>query len=198
MTNLLDQTFWDQRWKNGQTGWDLSEASPAILAYIDQQQPPFDTHILIPGCGNAWEAKALVERGYQHITLCDISPTLCASLAEQFSSTPEIRIICGDFFDLIGPFDLVIEQTFFCALTPGLRSAYVNQMANIIRPGGFLAGLWFSVEFPFDGPPFGGNPADYLKLLEPYFTIREAGPCMNSVKPRQGNEWFIVAERHIF
>lgn len=195
MTNLLDKTYWDQRWQQEQTGWDLGQPAPALLRFFDDYNIDRDTRILIPGCGNAWEAAALLERGFTNITLCDISPALCRQLEQRFSQSSNIHILCADFFDLTGPFDLVIEQTFFCALPPDLRTAYVKQMATIIRPGGLLAGLWFAVEFPFDGPPFGGNPNDYLRILENAFIIREAGLCNYSVKPRQGNEWFIVAER---
>ena len=49
--------------------------------------------------------------------------------------------------------------------------------------------------FPFEGPPFGGNPHDYIRLLENEFDILEAGPCDDSVQPRQGNEWQIIARR---
>lgn len=195
MTNLLDKSFWDQRWQNEQTGWDLGAPAPALIQFFDHHQLPKNTRILIPGCGNAWEAGALADRGYKNITLCDISPTLCAKLQDRYADNPEIHIICADFFSLSGPFDLVIEQTFFCALQPDLRNDYAKQMAAIIKPGGLLAGLWFSVEFPFDGPPFGGNPHDYIRLLENEFEIIEAGPSYDSVKPRQGNEWFIVASR---
>ena len=195
MTNLLTKSFWDQRWKDEQTGWDLGKPAPALIRFFEDKVLPRDYRILIPGCGNAWEAQALADNGYTDITLCDISPTLCAKLEKRFSTSQGIHIVCADFFSLNGPFDLVIEQTFFCALQPDLRMDYAKQMANIIRPGGLLAGLWFSIEFPFDGPPFGGNPHDYLQLLQEQFIIREAGPCPISVKPRQGNEWFIVAER---
>ena len=195
MTNLLDKTFWDQRWQEEKTGWDLGSPAPALIRFFDKRQLPLDTRILIPGCGNAWEAEALIERGFNSVTLCDISPTLCAKLKERFHESPGIQIVCADFFNIDGPYDLVIEQTFFCALQPDLRYNYARQMAAIIRPGGLLAGLWFSVEFPFDGPPFGGNPTDYIQLLENDFLINEAEPCAHSVKPRQGNEWFIVAQR---
>jgi methyl halide transferase len=195
MTNLLDKSFWDQRWQNEQTGWDLGAASPALIRFFEQHQILLNTNILIPGCGNAWEAAALAERGYANITLCDISPILCDKLQVRFAENPGIHVVCADFFSLSGPFDLVIEQTFFCALKPELRNDYAEQMAAIIKPGGLLAGLWFSVEFPFDGPPFGGNPNDYIRLLQKEFEILEAGPCDYSVKPRQGNEWFIVARK---
>lgn len=195
MTNMLDNSFWDQRWQSEQTGWDLGAPAPALIRFFDHQQSPPNVRILIPGCGNAWEAEALAERGFDNITLCDISPTLCAKLQNRFADNPGIKIICADFFSLTGPFDLVIEQTFFCALQPALRNDYAKQMAAIIKPGGLLAGLWFSIEFPFDGPPFGGNPHDYIRLLENEFDILEAGPCDESVKPRQGNEWQIVARR---
>lgn len=195
MTNLLDSSFWDLRWLNKQTGWDLGAPAPAIVKFFQDHPLPLNTRILIPGCGNAWEAEALAERGYLNITLCDISPTLCDILQDRFAHYPGIHILCADFFNLTGTFDLVIEQTFFCALQPEWRSKYAKQMATILKPGALLAGLWFSVEFPFDGPPFGGNPTEYIQLLETDFHIIEAGPCAFSVKPRQGNEWFIVARK---
>jgi len=195
VSNLLDKSFWDQRWQNEQTGWDLGKPAPALIRFFDRHPIPPSARILIPGCGNAWEAEALADRGYDNITLCDISPSLCVKLRDRFADNKGIHIICTDFFNLVGPFDLVIEQTFFCALQQDLRPSYAKHMAAIIKPGGLLAGLWFSVNFPFDGPPFGGNPNDYIQLLENDFLILEAGPCDHSVKPRQGNEWFIVAQR---
>lgn len=32
----LDELYWDQRYQNKQTGWDLGAISPPLKAYFDQ------------------------------------------------------------------------------------------------------------------------------------------------------------------
>ena len=65
-----EQSFWEQRWKEAQTGWDLGAASPALMSYA-QSRSERAAKILIPGCGSAWEAAALIDLGYT-ILLCSI------------------------------------------------------------------------------------------------------------------------------
>jgi methyl halide transferase len=169
---------------------------PSITATASRNGTrPWTLSCLKLSCGNAYEADWLLARGYRHLTLTDIAPALCDKLAEKYKQVSDIQVICGDFFALNGAYDLVLEQTFFCALQPELRKNYINKMADLLVPGGLLAGVWFSVEFPFEGPPFGGNPDTYISLLESHFTIRQAGPCLHSAAPRAGNEWFIEALR---
>ncbi|MBP6047706.1 MAG: hypothetical protein KA530_11585, partial [Ferruginibacter sp.] len=53
--NPLDREYWDAQWQNKTTGWDIGHASPAITEYMAQYKNK-DAAILIPGCGNAYEA----------------------------------------------------------------------------------------------------------------------------------------------
>ena len=53
--NILDHNFWNCRWENGETGWDIGSASSAISEYFLQVEDK-EIKILIPGCGNAHEA----------------------------------------------------------------------------------------------------------------------------------------------
>ncbi|WP_257091566.1 TPMT family class I SAM-dependent methyltransferase [Sphingobacterium sp. E70] len=71
----LDKEYWDNRYKNRETGWDIGYASPALIEYAETVIPK-EASILIPGCGNAYEAKALLDKGFKNITLLDIAPTL--------------------------------------------------------------------------------------------------------------------------
>jgi SAM-dependent methyltransferase len=71
----LDQTFWENRYVLNETGWDLGEVSPPLKAYIDQLTDK-NLRILIPGCGNTYEAEYLLNNGFTNITVIDISPTL--------------------------------------------------------------------------------------------------------------------------
>jgi SAM-dependent methyltransferase len=185
--------YWDQRWREGDTGWDIRGVSPPLQQYF-QQLPDKAASILIPGCGNAYEAAWLLDHGFTNITLLDISKSLTQRLREQFPVSNSLTILTADFFRHKGQYDLIIEQTFFCALDPGQREAYVQQTHNLLRPGGKLAGLLFDRDFP-GGPPYGGHKLEYQNLLEKRYLVKTLAPCYNSIKPRTGTELFFIAIR---
>ena len=92
-------------------------------------------------------------------------------------------------------FELVIEQTFFCALHPDLRKNYVESMHKILKENGKLAGLFFDFPHTEKGPPFGGNKEEYRKLFQTHFHITTLERSYNSIKPRQGKELFFIFEK---
>ena len=88
----MDQNFWEKKWQENKTGWDLGSASPPIVEYF-QSYPNKNIKILIPGCGNAHEAEFLLKERFKNITILDISPTAVAILKKKFEKYPEIKII---------------------------------------------------------------------------------------------------------
>lgn len=190
METSLDQNFWNQRWKNQQTGWDIGYASTPIVTFMEKY-PNKDARILIPGCGNAYEAAYLLENGFMNLTLIDIAPIAIQNVKEKFKNNPQINIVHGDFFEHKGEYDLLIEQTFFCALEPKLRSDYVSQASSLLADGGEIMGLLFGKEFENQGPPFGGSIDEYNLLFDKLFVIEIMEPCYNSIAPREGSELFI-------
>ena len=101
-----------------------------------------------------------------------------------------------DFFDLQDSnFDLILEQTFFCALDPSLRESYAIKMNNLLREKGKLAGLLFDFPLTEKGPPFGGDINEYKKLFFEHFRIKTLERAYNSIKPRNGNELFFIFEK---
>lgn len=191
MSEQLDKNYWDSRYQTEQTGWDLGAASGPIRHYIDQLSNK-DLRILIPGCGNAYEAEYLSEQGFSNITLIDISPSLVQQLRNKFNGRQEINVIEGDFFEHQGEYDLILEQTFMCALDPKMRVDYVKKMHSLLSQNGKLAGLLFGVHFEKAGPPFGGSIEEYESLFGQHFEIKTMEKAYNSVKPREGNELFII------
>ncbi|HQW82964.1 MAG TPA: methyltransferase domain-containing protein [Ferruginibacter sp.] len=187
---LLDKTYWNNQYDAKLTGWDLGEVSPPIKKYIDQLTNK-NLRILIPGCGNSYEASYLLQQGFTDITVIDIAPTLVASLKEKFETNPNIKIILGNFFDHQGQYDLIFEQTFFCALNPLQRKDYVAKMKELLVWGGKLVGLLFDREFEQKGPPFGGCKKLYKPLFENYFSFKIFELCNNSFVKRKGTELFI-------
>jgi SAM-dependent methyltransferase len=186
----LDQTYWNNQYLADATGWDLGEVSPPLQSYIDQLT---DKHlrILIPGCGNTYEAEYLLQQGFDQITVIDISPKLVENLQEKFSGRTGIQIIEGDFFEHQGTYDLILEQTFFCAIPPSRRKEYAEKMHALLLPGGRLVGLLFDREFEHQGPPFGGCKCQYESIFDPYFEFHTFEKAHNSFHKRAGTELFI-------
>ncbi len=104
----LDEKYWDTRWENQETAWDVGYASPAITDYIDEIKDK-NISILIPGCGNAYEAEYLLKNGFQNIALIDIAPKAVEILQSKFRNDPQIKVILGDFFEHKGEYDLMLE-----------------------------------------------------------------------------------------
>jgi methyl halide transferase len=188
MIKFLSKDYWNKRYEAEQTGWDLKAVSPPLKAYIDQLTDK-DLRILIPGCGSGYEAEYLANQGFQHITVVDIAPLAVEKMKNHFADYQNINIFCEDFFTHTGEYDLILEQTFFCAIDPVLRPKYVQKMSELLAENGKLVGLLFGVDFP-NNPPFGGSREEYLGLFSDRFAVNVLETCYNSVKPRQGSELF--------
>ncbi len=193
-TNELNADFWNHRWKSGLTGWDIGYASPPLVDYMSQYEGK-SASILIPGCGNSYEAENLISKGFKDITLIDISEELTNRLREKFKETPQVKVICEDFFHHVGQYDLILEQTFLCAQILERREEYVRHVASLLKEGGKLVGVLFGVDFGKDGPPFGGDEGEYKKLFSELFDIRVMNACYNSIPPRAGSELFVIIEK---
>ncbi len=189
-TNMnFDPLYWDNRYHSGQDGWDIGDVSLPLKSYFDQVQDK-DLSILIPGCGRAYEAAYFFSIGFRNITIVDFSQIVVQELLAKFADT-SINVIQSDIFALNGKFDIIVEQTLFCALDPSLRQAYVAQIYDLLNPDGKYVGLLFATEFDKAGPPFGGVKSEYLRLFQDKFEINVMDTCYNSIIARQGNELWI-------
>ena len=186
----FDEQYWTERYDNGTDGWDVGYASTPIKEYIDQLTNK-DLKILIPGAGNSHEAEYIHKQGFANLHVCDLSAAPLANLKRRVPDIPSDHLIHGNFFEIKDQYDLVLEQTFFCALNPSLREDYILQMSKIIKPTGKLVGLLFGKVFDREGPPFGGVIDDYKTLFSEKFAIRTMAPCTNSIESRMGSELFI-------
>jgi methyl halide transferase len=191
MEQILGEDYWSNRYMQKQTGWDIGYSSTPLQQYM-QTVKNKQAAILIPGCGNAYEAEFLLANSFTNITLLDISTVLTDALREKFRNQP-VTIVTADFFTHKGQYDLILEQTFFCALNPSLRQAYVTQMKQLLKPGGKLVGVLFQKQFE-GGPPFGGSKEEYEQLFKPLLRIQKMELCYNSIMPRSGTELFFVLE----
>lgn len=190
----LNAEYWTSRYRAGETGWDAGSITTPLKHYFDQLTNKQLT-VLLPGAGNAYEAEYLFNLGFKNTVVVDVSSEPLKNLKQRVPQWPAGQLIEGDFFEHEGVYDLIIEQTFFCALDPSLRTAYAEKMHELLKPDGKLVGLLFNDKLNVDRPPFGGNEIEYRHYFQPYFHFKVFEACYNSIPPRAGRELFINLQK---
>lgn len=194
MNDKLNAAYWSEHYQSNHIPWDIGYASPPLIHFLEKVQDK-NSRILIPGAGRAHEAIYLHKNGFTNVFVCDWAKEAFEYLDEQCPDFPEEHKLIGDFFQLDIKVDFIIEQTFFCAINPELRSAYAKKVADLLVDGGILAGVLFSQPFEMQGPPYGGTKEEYKTYFEPYFEILSMENSEQSIKPRYGSELFIELKR---
>lgn len=194
MKTKFNQSFWEEKYSQSQTGWDIGAPSDPLKNYINQLTNK-NLKILIPGAGNAYEAEYLYLQGFKNVYILDIAKRPLENFKNRVPNFTGEHLIQADFFMHNETYDLIIEQTFFCALDPKLRNKYVEKMSQLLKPNGKIIGLLFDFELTKEGPPFGGNILEYQTSFSKYFKIKTLEPAHNSIKPRAGRELFIIFEK---
>lgn len=193
--NKLDKSFWEKRYQNNQTGWDVGYIATPLKDYIDQLTNK-EIKILIPGAGNSHEAEYLWNNGFKNIYVLDIAEHPLMNFKNRIPDFPESRLIHDDFFEIQNTFDLIVEHTFFCALNPDLREKYASKMHDLLNSNGKLIGLLFDFELTKEGPPFGGSKKEYASYFTKHFSIKTLERAYNSIKPRQDRELFFIFDKN--
>lgn len=145
---------WENRYQQGQTGWDRGEVSPNLLYWVESEilKP---CRILIPGCGNGYEVLTFAEKGFEVVAI-DIAPTPVVNLRKTLKERQlNAEIIQNDFFtwELGNPFDAIYEQTSLCALQPDKWESYEKCLYDWLKPGGKLFAQFMQTGEE-GGPPF--------------------------------------------
>ncbi len=192
MTDFLSAAYWETRYQEQNTGWEIGYASTPLVNFIKSIENK-NASILIPGCGNGYEAEYLMQNGFTNVTVIDFASTPVETMKQKFANKP-IKILQQDFFTHEGQYNFILEQTFFCALNPALRVSYVEKMSTLLTADGVLAGLLFNKIFETN-PPFGGSKEEYQLLFSTNLHIQKMELCYNSIKAREGTELFFIAKK---
>lgn len=188
----LAPQFWDERFAQAFTPWDRGGVPRAVRDFVARNPGPLTA--LIPGCGSAYELVFLCEAGWD-ATAIDFAPVAVArgkALAGQWGE----RVVQADFFawQPARPLDLVYECAFLCALPPAMRPRVAARWAELLAPGGRLAGFFYFEQAP-KGPPFGIDRAELEALLAPCFDLIEDVPVADSIPVFAGKERWMVWQR---
>ena len=129
---------------------------------------------LIPGCGTGYEVRLFAEHGHDVLAI-DFSDAAIEAARRQLGSLAGL-VRKADFFALQdGPFDLVYERAFLCALPRALWQRWARRMEELVRPGGEVAGFFY-IDDNQRGPPFGVSRARLQELLGERFDLTADDP----------------------
>lgn len=184
--------FWDERFERGFTPWDRGGVPAALRAFVAGAPRPLST--LIPGCGSGYELAFLAGAGWD-ATAIDFSPAAVAS-AKATVGRWAGRVVEADFFAYQPAHlpEFIYERAFLCALPRELWPAVAARWAQLLAPGGLLAGFFFFDEAP-KGPPFGISRAQLEQLLTPHFECIDDQPVIDSMPVFAGKERWMAWRR---
>lgn len=198
--------FWDTRFDAGTIPWDAGLVPTQFAQYLEtagtapQAPGTAAPATLIPGCGSAYEAALLADRGWP-VTALDFSAAAIARartllLSASAPPRPSLTLEEGDFFlhQPAAPYQLIYERAFLCAIPRKLWPGYGQHCARLLAPGGHLAG-YFLLGDELKGPPFPIQWADLEALLSPHFQLLEDSPVPDSVTVFSGRERWMIWQR---
>lgn len=189
----MDKKYWQERYAESATGWEIKGESTPLINYVLNINK--NNKILFPGSGRADDAEYLFRKGYKNIHILDFVEAPLLQFHDRVPDFPENQIHCKDIFSFNEGFDIVIEQTIFCAIQRDRREEFISKIASLLYPEGIYAGVLFNSEFENEGPPFGGSKAEYEELFQNYFSEVQLEECNNSIAPRMGREFFFIAKK---
>lgn len=184
--------FWDERFDGGFTPWDRGGVPEALREFVARAGAPLVT--LIPGCGAAYELAFLSEQGWD-ATAIDFSPAAVAKAKAGLGQWAG-NVVQADFFTYLPAtqLELIYERAFLCALPRAMWPRVAARWADLLAPGGLLAGFFF-FDDAATGPPFGIERAALDALLSPFFECIEDVAVSDSIVVFAGKERWMVWQR---
>jgi hypothetical protein len=183
--------FWDVRFREGFTPWDAGGVPAALREFLAREPP--GRRVLVPGCGSGYEVRAFGTAGHDVLAI-DFSAAAIEA-AHRVLGELGRRVVQGDFFaHPLGSFDLVYERAFLCALPRVHWPRWAARVAEVVRPGGRLAGFFFWSDDE-RGPPFGLKAGELEALLAPAFDRIDDAAVADSIPVFAGRERWQVWRR---
>lgn len=186
--------FWEARYREGFTPWDSGRVPARLREFVGRENSP--GRVLVPGCGAAHEVRFLCESAW-HVEGIDFSAAALEA-ARPVLGPWNAKVRQADFFgaEVSGPYALVYERAFLCALPRRLWPAWGARVAALIPAGGRIAGFFYFDDPSRRGPPFALEAlAELRQLLEPAFALLEDIDVPDSIDVFAGKERWQVWRR---
>ena len=195
----MDRKFWQGVYDAGDTRFDLKGPSAPLLDWLDANAPRPGSAI-VPGCGFGHDVLELARRGWDALGV-DLAETPVAvgrASAAKAGLSDKATFLEADVLALDHPaaYDLLFEQTCYCAIEPHRRDDYARFAARVVKPGGTLVFVVFPVDGRSGGPPFNiGVDEVKLRFAAAFDLVRMGPPLRPSSVGRAGKELFAELRR---
>ncbi|BCU79688.1 hypothetical protein [Luteolibacter sp. LG18] len=197
-------TDWEFRYRHHDTPWEKGSAAPPLLELMERWNaaPPWGGgEVLAPGCGFGHDVRVIASTGVPVLGL-DLAAAAVEG-ARGFPSVGQERYLQADLFDRswwpAKGFTGWWEHTCFCAIDPVDRPRYAEAAGALVRPGGWLCGVFFLTPNERGeescGPPFDSTIGEIEGLLAPWFERVDAWVPTRSYPGREGREWVAIFRR---
>ena len=203
--SIINQmTDWESRYLDGDTPWDKGAPAPPLIEMLERLAGSLDWNdVLVPGCGFGHDVRAIASKGVRVLGI-DLAETAVDG-ARNYPLAGHESYRLADLFDRSwwtpAGFGGWWEHTCFCAIDPSLRLHYAEAAGALVRPGGWLCGVFFLTPHdPGDedaGPPFRSSVAEIDDLLAPWFDRVDGWVPAVAYPGREGREWTAIYRRRI-
>ena len=199
MKKVSNPEFWNQRYLNNNTKWDLGYPTPILAHYLKDNSTSGKACVL--GCGNGHDVIELSKYGVE-VHAVDFAKEAIANLQKQLTQKHCVELIEEDIFNLpnlyANDFNFVYEYTCYCAIDPNRREDYFNMVHKILKVGGLLFGIFIPLDkdkYNKEGPPFGVSIDEVLELTNGKFKVIVNTFSNYSIEPRAGREKLVILEK---
>jgi SAM-dependent methyltransferase len=197
--------FWEHYYHEPEIPWDLGAAAPPLVHWLENNPTCFQQHaivkVVVLGAGAGHDAALFTQPNglskNSTVTGLDYAPSAIQMATKRYGKIPNLQFEQADCLNLTnGPlaaslhhtFDLAIEHTFFCAIQPEQRDAYIENLCFVLKPKGYFLGLFWNHGGP-GGPPFDTTPEAIQQHFAPHFHLLTLDQATGSHPRRQNKEW---------
>lgn len=188
------ENFWSHIYQTETPGWEMNQPTPILTEMLPQLKIP-RSRVLVLGCGSGNDAAYFAQNG-NIVTAVDISPEAIRRAQEKYGHIANLKFVQKDIFAIQhewdGQFDIVFEHTCYCAIDPAQRNALAKLWKRVLIPGGFLMGIFFTME-KRGQPPFGGTEWELRERLKKDFQFMYWNRWRKPNGRRDGKELFVYA-----
>jgi SAM-dependent methyltransferase len=196
--DIQNSQYWSDIYKAEENpGWNLKDAAEAFKDMLPRIKLP-KSRILVLGCGEGHDAALFAQAGHV-VTAVDFSKEAIARGKKTYADLSEkLTFYESDVFHLPQEwnysFDVVVEHTCFCAISPDKRNELVRLYRRMLHEEGQLLAVFFTMS-KRSGPPFGATEWEIRKRTEQGFHYLFWGRLRNSLPQRLGRELFVLAKK---
>lgn len=188
--------FWTPYYLEEAQPWAIEEPCPPVFNWLKAQPDWPRGRVLVPGCGLGLEPQEWARQGFEVVGM-DFSPK-AIELAKARDTDKSVDYRVGDILnppeELRGQFDMVFEQTCYCAIDPRDRPRYRRSVIELLKPGGWLVGVFYQGRHE-ESPPFAITLEEVRQDFEQAFRIERLELAQDSVERRKDQEWFAVFQK---